>query len=147
MAVKIGPFSTKVDDFVVQVKKYPNAVYRESLRMLINKANRTTNQGGNMPFKSGFLRASLRIGIGSRPRTEKVTTRRRGFRYTWDSSHINRQIAAVRMDRKDKVYIVWIARYARLMENRYGFAALAAQSWFAIVQQATAKVRKSRGES
>lgn len=109
-----------------------------------------TNPGGtgNLPVDSGFLRASLVVGIGSvsvpvtTPPPEPTT-------FTWDEGQVELAIAGADID--DPIEARYTAVYARVAEyggpNRMGrrFVGLAAQRWVQIVESVVADLKAGKG--
>lgn len=114
------------------------AIVKKSAEKLAEEANTSRFKGGNTPVDTSFLINSLYAAIGSVPSGPSVKPK--GFSVTnWDSSQVTVVING--MDLGDTLYLGWTAEYAPYMENRYGFARLAAQNWKNIVSETTIEAR------
>ncbi len=58
------PFVATTNQWVRDSKKRLTAVFLESAQQLFSDAQKPVGAGGNMPIDTGFLRASLVIGVG-----------------------------------------------------------------------------------
>lgn len=104
---------------------------------------------GNIPVDSGFLRASLVVGIGalSLPTTRPPENATGPF--DWDEGQVNLVLNGAKMS--DAIEARYTAVYARKAEYGGGsrrprrFVALAAQQWGAIVEQACAEAKSRAG--
>ncbi len=104
---------------------------------------------GNIPVNTGFLRASLVVGIGTlnlptTPPPENATGP-----FDWDEGQVNLVLNGAKMS--DAIEARYTAVYARKAEYGGGtrrprrFVALAAQQWGAIVDQACAEAKARAG--
>jgi len=95
-----GPdqFAAVVDDWALQLRSRLLAIYKESIQRTVDLAQQYA------PYKTGFLRASVRASIGTGNPTGEVAS----------------TIAQLKLG--DSITIGWTAVYARRIE--YGFVGL-----------------------
>ena len=60
-------FSAQVDQWAQATEQRMTAVFRESSQRVIADMQTPVGAGGNMPIRTGFLRASLVVGINTAP--------------------------------------------------------------------------------
>lgn len=142
-----GRFGAQVSAWTRETKQRMLAVKNESIQRTVEIMQTPVSQGGNLPFKSGFLRASLVAGVGV---VNHVTTSNPGgLSYSYDSSAISLVIAGAKIS--DPVEMRYAAVYSRVAEyggaNRQGrrFVALAAQQWPRIVDEVCREAQARAG--
>nr|DAQ80072.1 MAG TPA: hypothetical protein [Caudoviricetes sp.] len=104
---------------------------------------------GNVPVDTGFLRASLVVGIGtlSLPTTSPPENATGPF--DWDEGQVNLVLRGAKMS--DPIEARYTAVYSRVAEYGGGsrrprrFVALASQQWGAIVDQACQEAQRRVG--
>lgn len=143
-----GSFSSQVSGWVAGTKDRRDRVYRESAKRVIQVMQRTRNEGGNLRFDTGFLRASLVVTLSDALPAQ--TFKPDGVAaFPYDPGGANLVIAGAHI--KDPITAVYTANYARPRE--YGakgqtpdrFVALAAQQWQTIVNQVCAEAQSRAG--
>lgn len=131
-----GKFSATVTGWCAEKKTRMTAVRREAVQRTIEAMQTPVAKGGNMPVKSGYLRASLKATIGFADFT--ATDNPGGDTvFSYDPSPISLVIAGA--DVSDPITASYTAVYARIAN--YGganraprlFVDLAAQRWPQIV--------------
>lgn len=147
-----GTFTAQIDAWIARSKVATEAVFKQSAQAVINEMNTPVAKGGNMPVDTGFLRASLQVGIDQIPTAmdkEKPADAagrepHSGPLYEPDTNAATMAIAGVRFGQT--IFATYGANYAIYQENRNGFVRLAAQRWPAIVAQVAdeAKARFKR---
>ena len=133
----------KVRNKVGKAKAYRLAVFRESVQRLAEIAQTPVGQGGNMPVRTGFLRASFIARLGLSVPTKTVRPKG-GAQYAYSSGPIALVIAQASID--SVVTLAWTASYARSIEHRRAFARLAAQQWRSIVRETEVKAKARAGK-
>jgi hypothetical protein len=134
-----GTFSAQVSDWVRQTKERQLAVFQESAQRVIAMAQTPVGQGGNMPVKTGFLRASGQAVIGEALPSLTTNPNPESGAFGYDASAVNLVISNATI--RDTITFAYAANYAAAQE--YGthghagrrFVALAAQQWPGIVAQ------------
>lgn len=137
-----GSFSAQVRGWVAEKKTRMVAVRNESAQRLIEIMQTPVAKGGNMPVKTGFLRASLKAAIGQ---ANYTTAPNPGgdMAFSYDGGEIALVIRGAKIN--DTIEAVYTANYARVAN--YGgdkrparlFVNLAAQQWPQIVAQVAAE--------
>lgn len=93
---------------------------------------------GRVPVDTGFLRASLVAVKGSNlPPLREPPEGRRSFAFNDGAINLVINSAAI----TDTITVVYTAKYAKVMEERYAFVRLAAQQWPQIVAAVNREVR------
>lgn len=133
----MASFTAQVKAFGDKANKAMLATFRESAQRLAEQANTPIAQGGKTPVDTGFLRASMGGASGSMPMGPT-----KGLADQKYSSPVGEpvQLAILRTQLGDKLYIGWTAMYAPMMDVRYGFMRSAAQNWDGIVQNVAVEV-------
>lgn len=137
-----GSFSATVKGWASERKERMVAVRRESAQRTIEIMQTPVAKGGNMPVKSGFLRASLKATIGLSNFATIANPNATGS-YAYDPAQISLVIAGA--DVNDPITAVYTAVYANVANyggpNREArmFVDLAAQRWPGIVSQVAAE--------
>lgn len=139
-------FSADVDAWVQETEKRINAVIRESTQRVISVMQ------SNVPYKDGFLRASLVISVNADlPKADRTEEDGLG---PYTESYLQMQIS--NLTGGDKLVAGYTMVYARRLE--YGFTGVdslgrsysqaprgwvraASQEWRGIVQQVTAEAK------
>ena len=146
-------FSAQVSEWVKETKERQIAVRNEAAQRVIAIMQTPVGQGGNLPFDTGFLRASLMAVIGN-ANFELKANPESGAAVPYDAGQISLIIAKAKLS--DTVEAVYTAKYARRMEygfsgkdslgrtyNQTGrrFVALAAQQWPRIVSEVATEAK------
>jgi hypothetical protein len=143
MAVTGLNFAAQVDKFVRQTDQRMTAVFRESAQRVIAEMQTPVGAGGNMPIDTGFLRASLQVGVN----TEPVPANRPnpGLPVGYSPNVASLAIAGAEIG--DTIVASYSAVYAPHVEYGSGnrpprrFVGSAAARWQAIVQKVTAELK------
>lgn len=124
------------------------AVHLESVQRTIEIMQTPVGKGGNMPVKSGFLRASLKTTIG---KANFATVRNPGGDRTFSYDGEGANFVLMKAQLSDPIEAVYTAVYARVTnyggQNRPArlFVDLAAQRWKATVNAVVAEARARHG--
>lgn len=143
-----GSFKAEVDAWVTKAKGRMEFVHKESAQRVISVMQTPVGQGGNMPVDTGYLRASLVVGLGTLalPTTRPPET---GGAFSFDPGSVALTIAGAEVT--DPIEARYTAAYARVAEyggeNRLArrFVALAAQQWPRIVDEVVAEAKARTG--
>lgn len=146
-----GNFATSVEKWVRETEGAAEAVFKQASQEVLAEAQRPVSQGGNMPVDTGFLRASLVVGLNNEPDVAATSRRAR----TWkaqsaaDEESITLTLAPAKLGYKLEAR--WTAEYAAHVEYGArgrpgrGFARAAATKWQAFVDAAVAKLGAALG--
>lgn len=130
----MGEFSAKVSAWVRSKKERIVATRNLAVEKVVGYAQTPVGAGGNMPIKSGFLRASIAsTRDGSIPMKTYKPDGDGVFTYT--GGGLTLTLAGADMD--DVITVGWTANYARYAENKNAFMRLAAQRWPEAVREAS----------
>jgi hypothetical protein len=128
-------FAAEVLEETIELVGYTTRVWKGSILRFVEFMQRPRSAGGNMPVRTGFLRASL---LASTAPIEGGTQRHPGGEsYAWNM----RQVFGVvnRMRPGDQCYFAYEAEYADAVEYGFknrpaaGFQRLAIQAWPSLV--------------
>lgn len=137
-----GSFTATVKGWASERKERMVAVRREAAQRTIEIMQTPVAKGGNMPVKSGFLRASLKATIGL-SNFATMANPNDARPYAYDPAQISLVIAGSNLN--DPITVVYTAVYANVANyggpNREArmFVDLAAQRWTQIVAQVAAE--------
>lgn len=137
MAVSNVSFAAQIDDWVRQTEQRATAVFRQSSQEVIS-----TMQAG-VPVDTGFLRASLQVGVNSEP--VKADQPADGGQHTYAPTAATLAIAGAEIG--DTVVASYSANYAPFVEYGTskmvgrGFVRLAVEQWQSIVNRVTAAAK------
>jgi hypothetical protein len=109
-------FEGQVTAWVAKTQRRMKAVRDESTQRVLAVAQTTVGEGGNLPFKTGFLRSSLKVGLGD-PQFTVSKPPADGAAPSYDASAVTLTIANAKIE--DSIKAVWTAAYAARMN--YGF--------------------------
>lgn len=132
-------FAAIVLDWTIDMKDYTKKVWQESFIQFVYFMQRPTEQGGNMPVKTGFLRSSLMVSTSplAWSRTRKPDTG--FFQYTWFPTEMETTVRSAKVGQT--LYCMYQAEYASVIEYEYYmFQRLAVQMWPTIVEQVKARL-------
>lgn len=138
-------FTAKIDAWVKKTKSRRDNVVKSSIQELIIRMNQSNKLGGNMPVKTGFLRSSLRVSIGTP--TTGLISRPSDYNYP-DREDTTYTLTIAGMPIGETIYAVYIASYAAAREYGTanspgsGFRRLAVQQWQSIVDEQTRLARE-----
>jgi hypothetical protein len=143
----VSTFTAQVADWVRAEEAYLEAVVRESSQRVVDEMQTTRDNGGNLPFDTGFLRASLIAATDTMPQIREDAVPKDGVTYTYDASPVNLVIAGTKPGQI--IYVGYTAKYAAIVD-RHGknpalFVELAAQRWPQIVAQVQAELGQRLG--
>jgi len=130
--------------FIAKCKARQRAVIQTSVQRLAeaaqlqgpSKKNPGGGKGGRMPIDQSFLRSSFTGALGGMPTGPSEPS---GSVLDWDQSSITLVIAG--WEPGTALYLGWTAKYARKMEELYGFMKGAADQWQQINDDAVREVR------
>lgn len=146
----MATFAATVSDWVAAEKERQTNVFRASVQEFVSRAQITVNDGGNMPIKTGFLRASILMSTDGPPISRADGVPEKGKTYP-ENGQVALVIAGLEIGQD--IYGAWSAAYAKRMEygfvgtdslgrtyhqSGFGFVALAAQAWPSIVEEQSA---------
>lgn len=151
-------FAKQVEQFGITTKKKITKVFHLSTIRLIDEMQRTRQEGGHLPYKEGYLRASLVATINAAP---PMPDRTKGA-----SSNVYRPKALYAQVRKavpgDRIALSYTMEYARRLEFGFsgtdslgrsynqapvGWTRLAAQQWKGIVEQTAREVAREKSSA
>jgi hypothetical protein len=132
-------FDKQVTAWVRKSEQRLTATYRQSIQDLVEEAQEPRGSGGNMPVDTGFLRNTGDAALNQLPVGETEAPEP-GQGFVWDAQAALLTIAQAKLG--DTVYFGWTAVYANAMEEKYGFARLAAQNWPQIVNKAARTIEQ-----
>ena len=134
----------KLEMFADREQNKMFAVFKQSVKDLIDEANKTVQEGGHMRVDTGFLRISGVSAINEIPRGETEGRKRRpgevGILYPYNTASVNVMLAKLKLG--DIFYFGWTARYAIYREFYDGFLETACQKWKQIVESNKRRVDK-----
>lgn len=146
-------FSAQVSEWVKEIKERQIAVRNEAAQRVIEVMQTPVGKGGNLPFDTGFLRASLMAVIGE-AKFELTEAPHGAGAVPYNAGQVTLIIAKAELS--DPIEAVYTAKYARRMEygfvgkdslgrtyNQAGrrFVALAAQQWPRIVAEVATEAK------
>lgn len=148
-------FAKQIEEFGIRSKRDITKVFRVATGRLVQEMQKTSAEGGNLPFKDGYLRASLVITINGSPpkadRTKKDSTT------SYDFSKLETAINKAKIG--DRVIASYTMRYARRLEYGFtgtdslgrkynqpprAFARMASQKWKGIVEEVAREVKAAK---
>lgn len=129
-------FTTTVDEFVVDTEEKMLAVLRTAIQSTVQEAQTTRDEGGKMPFLTGFLRSSGAAAVNQIPSgpTKGETT----VTYSWNGTPLVSALAQLSLN--DTFVFGWTAVYANVQNIRYGYLDAALQNWQINVDKAVSKI-------
>lgn len=133
MAVSNLSFSAQIDDWVRQTEQRATAVFRQSSQEVISTMQEA------VPVDTGFLRASLQVGVNSEP--VPADRPADGSQHAYDGAAATLAIAGAEIG--DTVVASYSAKYAPHVEYGTskmagrGFVRLAVAQWQSIVNRVT----------
>lgn len=134
----MGEWAAAVSAECAKRKDMALAVFREAVQRTIDYAQNPVGHGGNMPVRTGFLRASGQAVIGDALPTLVPNPNPHGA-FSYAAGDVNLTIASATLD--DTITFGWAANYARPVNygsgsrKGYLFRDLAAQRWNATVDE------------
>lgn len=130
-----------IEAFVRESEERLLSVVRSSIRDTVHDAQTTTDKGGKLRYRTGFLSWSGRAAVGGWPSgpSERPKDASLG-QYSWDGESLD----AVLIDLKlgDTFFYGWTANYAETRELYDGFLGAAVQNWKSHVTTNTERLRK-----
>ena len=140
----MDPFEAKVSAWVAKSKAMVLAVRNQSAQDVIELAQLPVAKGGNLPIVTGFLRASGQATRdGSLPSQQMRPGKAEPNSFTYDAGPVSLVIASAKIT--DTITFAYTANYAKYVEARRKFVALAAQQWQRIVRENCALVKSRYG--
>lgn len=145
MAVTPLEFKTNIDKWVAQSEQRILAVWKESTKLTIRKAQE------RIPVDTGFARASIQASLESMPPIESGKSKPLTGTFQYNSSPVVLVIANAKLGQT--IYVGWTANYVQALENGHskqapsGFVGLAALEWDATVKQVTEILKQQNGVS
>ena len=137
---EFGSFTRSVKGFVTRTKANAETVWREAVKEVVEQAQLPRGAGGNMPVKTGYLRASIRASRSGVPSPIPGSRPLPSTTYSYRRSQVHGIID--RTEYGNTIYIGWTAEYAEIQEHRTGFMRLAAQNWQSIVKRIAAEHKR-----
>jgi hypothetical protein len=135
-------FTAQVDEWVRASEARMLAVVKESVQRTVDRMQKPTAKGGNMPVDTGFLRNSLQAGINM---PKPGPTENPGRPVAYSDSDIMLALEGVEFG--DVLWLTYSANYARHVEYGAGgragrgFVRLATQRWQQTVSQVAIEAR------
>lgn len=144
MAVNNLNFSATIDAWVRKSEARMLAVFRESSKLVVRKAQ------ARIPVDTGFARASIMGSTSEMPRIDPSKSRPKdAANVPYDEGPIVLTINGAAI--ADTIYIGWTANYVAELERGHskqapnGFVRLAALEWQTIVSQVVAEAKSRVG--
>lgn len=153
-------FSAAVGAWVAEQKQRMVAVRNGSAQRVVAVMQRPVTEGGNLPFKTGFLRASLQAVKGDALPPLRDNPSDAGA-FSWGQGELALVLTGASLS--DTVTVAYTAKYAKRMEYGFtgqdslgrsyrqqgrAFVRLAAQQWPTIVNQVAAEAQgRTQGRS
>ena len=132
-------FSDQVTDWARKSELRLLQTYRQSLQDIVEEAQKPVGSGGNMPVQTSFLRNSGDAALNRLPVGESIKPEDWAPR-SWDAEAA--LLVINRATFEDKFFFGWTAIYANSVEEKRGFARLAAQRWPQIVNKAARTIEQ-----
>jgi hypothetical protein len=135
-------FSAAIDAWVRETQARETAVFRDAAQSVVLEMLTPITEGGNMPVRTGYLRASGRASTEALPRIDpaaKPPEDATPNSFAADVGQFSLVIAGASLDQT--IYFGFTAAYAQAQENKRRFVGLAAQRWPTIVAESTAKAK------
>lgn len=117
--------TTQIDRIIINTEARMKAVVRSAISDTINDAQKLKTQGGRMPVRTGFLRASGVAALNARPMGPSKGDPKQF--YSWTGEPLNIVLAQLKLG--DTFYWGWTAIYANVQEVRNGFLAASLMNW------------------
>ncbi|NTG07150.1 HK97 gp10 family phage protein [Rhizobium rhizogenes] len=142
-------FAAQVAGWAEKVPEAVEAVRNQSAADVVKEMQTLTSEGGRLPFKTGFLWASLMASTSAMPSINQNAKPIDGKSYSFAFDSVEAVIAGSSLD--DDLYFGYTAAYAGHQE--YGangrppaaFVRSAVQNWDQHVNRNAEKVRKAFG--
>lgn len=134
-------FAGQVSAWVAQTQERLDAVFRESTQRVFELAQTPVAAGGNLPVKTGYLRASFRITTDAPAPVDPGATNEGRVTMSYSPEPITAELGQT-------VYGSWTAAYSAAVNygtskrRGYHFVELAAQQWPAIVAQVSEELQQ-----
>lgn len=147
----MASFTAQINAWTRKSNQRIEVVFKQSAQEVVNEANRPVAQGGNLPFDTGFLHASMQTSINSAPSGDVSESR--------SASQMQAELTLnlANLQIGDTLWAVWGANYARRLH--YGFSGQdslgrnydqkgffwvtkAAQQWQSIVRRVAAEAQR-----
>ncbi len=139
-------FEIQIDRFVADTEKKLLAVTQSAIQSVVDESQTSIFKGGKIPVDTGFLRASgvaeinqIPTGLGRGRHRKKGET---GVLPEYASFGESVPPSLARLKIGDFFVFGWTAKYARLMEIKYGFLESALQNWQSHVDAAVKRLKK-----
>lgn len=133
-------FSAQVSAWTRKCERRQRAVFQTSTQILARNVRRPVGRGGRMRVDTGFLRASLMASTSAMPQISRDARPQDGRTYAPDNSV---ELVLLGLKSGDTLWLGFTAAYAGFRESRDAFVRTEAQRWPQIVDEATARVRRS----
>jgi hypothetical protein len=140
----VKSFTAQLKGFADKTDRRALAVARESIQDVMDDAQTTTDEGGRMPVKTGFLRNSVASGLNG---SGNFAPRKKPKDYSGGADNGAYLLTLAGMELGDVVRFAWTAEYAIHQElgaqGRTGkhFVGVAAAKWPQFVDANAARVR------
>lgn len=140
-------FSATVDAWAQKSQRRMDYIAKESAQRVFMQANH------NVPVDTGFAQASFRatlnspdVSIAFRPMDAPPGKSQGGGQSFFPDDDAIALVINSATIGQDVIYGTWVANYITYLEDRIGFARLAAQNWSMIVDQVVAEAKARIGE-
>lgn len=136
-------FQAQVSKWVLATKARTEAIFKESAQDVFAAAQKPVGAGGNMPVDTGFLRASLQVGLEGETADTVFTQEEAKDK----NKSLPLILAIAGASLGDTIQGGWSAEYAEAVEFGHGgvkgrlFAASAVQQWQSIVSKNVARLK------
>lgn len=138
----MSSFADQVKEHIEKAQSDLRATLRTAVQDTISMAQQPVGDGGRMPIKTGFLRASIQAALWGAPAGPSSNPSRVDVTGTQQLAGEPVSVVLLRWDPSKGTPLVvgWTANYARNMEAKYGFLRNAVGQWDVTVRLAAAKV-------
>lgn len=131
-------FAAAVLEWTIEMKDYTKKVWQESFISFVYYMQRPMHEGGHMPVRTGFLRASLMVSTSPIAWMRSKRPDDRGP-YVWFPTEMESVVRSARVG--ETLHTMYQAEYAMVIEyDYYMFQRLAVQAWPMIVEQTKARL-------
>lgn len=144
----VDSFNVIMDKFVADSKDKMLKVVKNSIKEVVEDAQRPVKEGGKIPVDTGFLRLSGRAQLNQIPKGEiRGRHRKKGeegvlpeYAVPDNADYILSTLAKMKIG--DTFYFGWTAIYALYQEIYHGFMESAVMKWKEIVDNQIRRLKK-----
>lgn len=133
-------FAAEYTEWAMKTKKRLDFVHRLATFRLAQTMQKTVHEGGWLPFREGYLRASFTVTVNAR--APSANKRKINSSKNYNEGVVKEQIYATSAG--DRVVLSYRMNYARVLEytgHHMGYVMRSAQMWPVILRQAVAEAK------